>query len=77
MFTKKFWLDASERCIKTGAQVLLATLAVTNIFVLAHTTIIADLGAAGTAMVLSLLTSVASSAVGDKTSASLVSTTSG
>lgn len=73
MFTSKFWIDAMERCVKTGAQTLLTLTAVgTNLFDIAHTTVGADLKLTASAMVLSLLTSVASSAVGDKTSASLI-----
>jgi hypothetical protein len=72
MFTWKFWSDALERSIKTGAQTLLAALTVSNLFALDHTTVIADLGAGATAMVISVLTSIVSSSVGDSTSASLV-----
>ena len=72
MFTLKFWADTAERCIKTGAQTLLAMVTGTNLFSLVHSTLMPDLGITASAMVLSLLTSIVSSSVGDKTDASLV-----
>lgn len=73
MFTRKFWKQAAERAVKTFAQGLLAVLA-------AGATGIMDtdwgntLSVAGLAAVLSLLTSVVTSAVGEPDSPSAVST---
>lgn len=71
MFTKVFLLDSLERLVKTFAQVLL------TFFIGNQTDILnADwsqaLSLAGTAAVVSFLTSVVSSKVGDSSSASLV-----
>lgn len=70
MWTKRFWLDAFERAIRTGAQIVAvgwpvsAAIATTNWTLLGWTA----LGAAG----LSLVMSLAGSKTGDPTSASLV-----
>lgn len=70
MWTVSFWKDAAERAIKTGAQVAIA--AVTS----AATLDAIDWKVAGmtigTAVVLSLLTSIVSSQVGNKGTASAV-----
>lgn len=72
MYSKAFWLDVTERAIKTFAQSLIATLAVgTPIFDLAWTE---GLGIAATATVISVLTSIASYGVGDKGSAAAILT---
>jgi hypothetical protein len=59
MFTKSFWLDAGERAAKTFAQVLLAVFTVSGVTVLN-----ADWGTAlataGTAVLVSFLTSLLS-----------------
>lgn len=72
MRTTKFWLDAFERAVKTFAVSLLAAIAVYSGFsdVNWHD----SLSTAGLAAVGSILASVGSSTVGDKESASLVST---
>ncbi|WP_064075920.1 holin [Prescottella equi] len=68
MLTKKFWTDSAERAAKTGAQTLLALLAVGT------TVLDLDWGNAlavtGTATLVSLLTSIVSSTIGDPSSAS-------
>ena len=70
MWTKRFWLDALERAIKTGAQVLLG--------VISGLTAIDELDWAavgitvGVAVAASLLTSIISSQVGSPSDASLV-----
>lgn len=71
MFTVAFAKDAFERALKTFAQALLATVTVGE----AITSIDWGQGAAiaATASAVSLLTSVVSTSVGDKESASLTS----
>lgn len=70
MFTVSFLKDAAERAIKTFAQALLSLLTVGNVV----STV--DWGTAsvisGTAAVISILTSIASSGVPPKGSASLI-----
>lgn len=67
MWTKQFWLDTTERALKTFAQALIGVVAVgTPIF---HVDWISGLGIAATATVVSVLTSLASGTVGDTTSA--------
>lgn len=62
LFTPLFWMDAGERALKTFAQALLGTLAIgTPIFDLEWK---GALGIAATAMLASLLTSVASIGAG-------------
>jgi len=69
MFTVTFVKDAAERAVKTFAQALLATITVGE----AITSIDWGQGAAiaATASAVSVLTSIVSSSVGDKESASL------
>lgn len=70
MQTKQFWFDVSERAVKTFAQSLLAVLAVgVPIWEIDW---LGALGIAATATVISVLTSVASAATGDPTTASAV-----
>lgn len=71
IFNKVFLLDSVERAVKTFAQVLLA------LFLTGKTDVLTvnwkeALAAAGTAVLVSFLTSVLSAGVGDKESASLV-----
>lgn len=71
MFSKKFALDSIERAVKTIAQTALALLTVQG-FDLLHANYMGILSAIALAGLISILTSVASSSVGDKNSASLV-----
>lgn len=70
MWTTRFWRDAVERAVKTGAQALVA-LFVTGATIL--TINWADaLAVAGTMMLASLLTSIVSSGIGNPATASLL-----
>jgi hypothetical protein len=71
MWTKRFWVDAGERAVRTFAQSLLALLtgSATDLI---HTAWPADLSIAAMATVLSLLTSIVASGVGSSTSAALI-----
>jgi hypothetical protein len=70
LWTRGFWFDTAERCTKTAAQSLIATLALgTGLLDVDWT---ASVSVAALATVLSLLTSVASAGVGDPRTASLV-----
>lgn len=70
MFSKVFLLDSVERAVKTFAQVLLALFATgqTNILTVNWGD---GFALAGTAVLVSFLTSIVSARVGDKESASL------
>lgn len=72
MFSKVFLLDSLERAIKTFAQALLALFVggSANILTVNYGDAFA---VAGTAVIVSLLTSIVSSQFGSKQSASLVS----
>jgi hypothetical protein len=71
MFTKKFWLDAAERAAKTAAQALGLIVAGEGFDVLdADLRLVA--GTVLTAVVLSLATSIASTAVGSSDDPSLL-----
>lgn len=70
MRTSTFWIDTAERAIKTVAQSLIATLAVG--IPLWEIDWLDSLGVALTAGLISLLTSIASTATGSAESASLV-----
>jgi hypothetical protein len=69
MFSKTFWLDAAERAVKTFAQALLSIFIVSGVTVL-NADWVTALATAGTAVLVSLLTSIVSavktSAVDDK-----------
>lgn len=75
MTTAKFWRNAFERAVKTGAQTILAVLVVGDGILNAFTIDYLQAGGVGLGgIVLSLLTSIASSAVGpDHNDPSLVS----
>lgn len=72
VFTRKFWKDAAERAAKSVAQAGLLYFAGDQVFDAWH----ADWRAAGSiaagAALLSLLSSIASTRVGDSSSASLI-----
>lgn len=70
MQTKAFWLDTAERAVKTFAQALLAVLVVG--VPVWDVDWLGALGIALTATVMSVLTSIASGATGDPTTASAV-----
>lgn len=74
MFTAKFWKDALERAIKTAAQTFLATAGVNAWKLDGDYWTEVGLVVAG-ATVLSLVTSLVSSQVGNSTDASLVTGT--
>ena len=73
MRTKAFWIDAGERAVRTFAQALVAVLVAGFVFTDAAAWGEALLSAAIAALV-SLLTSVAASGVGDQDSPSLLPT---
>ena len=82
MFTKTFWKDALERAVKTFAEAILTIMTLAGIQVLANPleafSQIKELGiviiliAGGIAFIYSILTSIISSFVGDKNSASVI-----
>lgn len=71
MFTGTFWKSTAERAVKTFAQALAAVLAAGPTGLL-EVDVVAALSVAGLATVLSVLTSVASSRVGDDSTPSVV-----
>ncbi len=75
MLTKQFWADALERAAKTFCQTLLASLFVSAGIGIESLPWPQALSLAGSATVLSLLTSVASSSFGTQGSPSLVAET--
>lgn len=72
MFTKQFWIDASERALKTFAQTFLAMIAGVAVFNAINADWQTLLGVSLGAAVLSYLTSIVSAEIGDHGSASLV-----
>lgn len=71
MWNKEFWKDTAERALKTFAQTLAATFVVG--IPLWEQDAVTVAGVAVTATVLSVLTSIGSSGVGDKDTASVLS----
>lgn len=71
MYRKEFWKDATERAVKTAAQVLVTFLGADLVDVIAVDWKRAA-GVAAGAAVVSVLTSVASSQAGEPGTASLV-----
>ena len=73
MWTGTFWKDAIERAIKTFAQVAAASFAAGNKLAMFTPMGLADiLKLAAAASIVSILTSIASTGVGDSDSASLI-----
>ena len=66
MFTLYFWRDAFERAVKSAAQVALLVLGADQVNIISVDWLTVGGFAAG-GVVLSLLTSVASAGVGDRT----------
>lgn len=62
MFTKAFWLDTAERAVKTFVQAILSVLVVSGTTVL-NADWTAGLATAATAALISVFTSLVSSAV--------------
>lgn len=71
MWTRKFWIAAVERAVKTAAQVALAFFVVgtTDLFSVEWQAVLSGVGVA---VIASLLTSIASEPFGPKESPSLV-----
>jgi hypothetical protein len=72
MWTAKFWRDAAERAVKSTAQAVVLYVGADVTFDAWHAGWATAGGIALAATALSLLSSLASSKVGDSTSASLV-----
>lgn len=70
LLTRKFWLDAAERAIKTAAQTTIAAVSTTALVQDLDWAIVG--GTVAIATGLSVLTSIASSPIGDPGSASAV-----
>jgi ElaB/YqjD/DUF883 family membrane-anchored ribosome-binding protein len=70
MFTLKFWKDAIERALKTAAQAGIVVIGTSQLVTEVNWVVVVSGAALG--FILSILTSVASSAFGDGDSASLV-----
>lgn len=71
MFSRRFWVAASERAVKTFAQTFLA-MAGAQVFNVLTADWVSLLGVSCGAAVLSYLMSVVSSEIGDRGSPSLV-----
>jgi hypothetical protein len=72
MFTKHFWIDAAERALKTFFQVFLAIAIEENVFNALELDWQQIIGIALGAALVSIATSVVSSKVGHRETASLV-----
>ena len=72
MFTKEFWLEASERALKTFAQTLLAMVGAVSVFDAFSADWLTLLGVSVGAAVLSYATSIVSAEIGDYGKPSLV-----
>ena len=72
MYNSQFWKDTAERAVKTLAQALVAVF-VAGVTILSVNWLDA-LAIAGTATLVSVLTSIASAGVGSHSTASLVAT---
>ena len=74
MFTKRFWIDAAERAVKTFAQFLLASGALDPLSADFQTSIQTKLVGGLMAAAVSVLTSIVSSGFGQRDSASAIDT---
>lgn len=74
MFTKSFWKQAGERAVKSAAQALIGLVPLDQFNVL-HADPLLAFGVAAGAAVLSVLTSIVTSAVGEPDSPSAVEVT--
>jgi len=75
MFTISFWQDASERAVKTFAQVIISIIGVTYMsspYDLMNVNWLPVILAGLLGAIMSIITSLASSKVGDSSSASLL-----
>jgi hypothetical protein len=70
MLTTQFWKDAAERAVKTAAQAAIGAIGTTALIQSIDWSIVG--GTVGIATVLSVLSSIGSSAVAEPDSASLV-----
>lgn len=70
MWSKKFWLDVTERAGRTFAQSLLATITVGQ--AIYDVDWQAGLGIAATATVVSVLASMSASRIGDRSTAAIM-----
>jgi hypothetical protein len=74
MFTKIFWLGTLERAVKTFAQALLLVFVGDNAYNVISVNWPESLALAATGALISVLTSLVSSRIGEKNSPSLVAT---
>lgn len=74
MFSKIFWISAAERAFKTFAQALLLVFVGDSAYNVINVNWPESLGLAATGALISVLTSIVSSRVGEKDSPSLVAT---
>lgn len=71
LVTRKFWLDAIERAVKTIAQVAISIIGTTAVYLSdVNWTLVASAAVLGG--ILSILMSIASAGINEKGSASLV-----
>lgn len=71
MYNRRFWLDASERAVRAGAFAAAAAIATPATLAQDINWLVVG-GTAGTAALLSLLTSIGASRVGDRGTAALL-----
>lgn len=75
MFTKNFWKQAAERAVKSAAQALILLWGADAAFNAVHVDYLGAAGLAGGAALLSVLTSIVTSGIGEKDDPSAVKTT--
>lgn len=74
MFTRQFWIEASERALKTFAQTFLAMVGAVSVFNAFSANWQTLFGVSLGSAFLSYLTSIVSAEIGDKGTPSLVAT---